>query len=548
MAGKALFVKINYIKMENNIVLRFRNLGIPNTVEAHLDKITEYKKVWWGWWNKEDEYIPRDVLAELNIEIASNGFAEIFLIDSGNKILYTAKLIEINESKTEETIQTPNEKLTPDYYSKNPHKIWFCFTEIKKIDSNIIQKWAYRKVDKFTEDKYESHFENKMVFDLDEMLSRIHRTIYFIKTYDPANHKSHKLELVPPFEFENFSINPIIGKSNYILHISDLHYGECHGFPLESDQKINISLVDAIYNDVISMGLKSSPSFIIVSGDFTCKGDASEFETAASALNYLRVKFQMEIQNFIVLPGNHDITWQADEKEKEIKKVLEKEEANYREFYEKFFMNNKPNEFLSMGRRLILNNFISLDIIGFNSCMLEQSGFQGYGFIGHKQLYDAFLNMKWNEEKLTNLRLCVLHHHLVPVIDLAEKIDEKDRTYSLTLDAGNVVKNLILKSVDLVLHGHKHEPSAISIARSTDFKKNYSFENSLNIVSAGSAGCKRDYSGPIGKNSYNIIEISKTQLRVKRRAMSGSLEKFDDYGEDLVYTYNVNGTIEPVKE
>lgn len=522
--------------MEKTLVLRFRNLVAPDTIEVHKKLIEENGYVWWGWWHKPDEHIPRDFIASLKRETEKL----LFLIDSGNKLLYKAIFEDIKMTSDEnDLIESPDIKKTPEYYSKNKYMMWFKFKSIESIENTEIQNWAYLKVPNFLEDEQDDIFNNKKVFSVKEMLSRTHRTIYFIQKFLKGKHKENEVTIILGPELKNFTMNPILGKSNVVLHISDLHFGTKHAHASEQQSKLKLSLFDLLFNDLKAELKGKIPSIVIASGDFTCTGSEEEFGEAARFLNRIRIDFQLQISDFIIIPGNHDITWnEIDFDENKIKERLEIEEKNYKLFYEKF-TGVTANEYLSMGRRVILDNYVTLDIIGLNSCLLEQKKFAGFGYVGMRQMSNAIQEMNWQEVKKEHLRLVVLHHHLIP-IESEEIIDKKNRTYSLTLDSGNLIYQFLKNNVDIVLHGHKHQPTITTISRAPQSNLDYPIERKLNVISAGSIGAKKEDLGEIGKNAYNILIFEKDHLILKRRATAELSRGFQPYSDDLKFEFDSN--------
>ena len=94
------------------LILRFRDLSIPNTIEEHKKIIAEKGYVWWGWWSKPQEKLPATIFMELNQKTE----LEVYLFDSGQKWFYKAQCNTIHyDTKGDEF--TPDEKdCIPLYY------------------------------------------------------------------------------------------------------------------------------------------------------------------------------------------------------------------------------------------------------------------------------------------------------------------------------------------------------------------------------------------------------------------------------------------------
>jgi len=398
------------------------------------------------------------------------------------------------------------------------------------------------------------------------MLNRRHRTIYFITPYDSEKHKSHKVELVyaiddiknidtkdngkievvPPSQSEAFITTPMFRDSVYIIHLSDLHFNhKHHNFPHE-ESRGSYPLFGLIYRDILEV-CKKDPALLIVSGDLTWHGLENEFDMAYKFLDDLNSGLGLRPEHSIIIPGNHDIQWIDQESEdyirdKKIENSAEKAEKNYREFIKKYYR-FEPNEFFSMGKRIILENYTSIDLIALNSCMLEEEHFCGYGYIGVQQLDKAINNMRWKDDKYkTDYRFLIMHHHLLAA-EPSEEIIKDNPAYSITLDSGHISHNALQMQIDLVLHGHRHQPFIASFTRPTKYN-DFPSSRSIGIHGAGSAGVARRYLGEIGKNSYSIYKIQRDSIEVKIRATSEAETGFNKEW-DMIFKHNPGGGMIP---
>ncbi|MBF4437708.1 metallophosphoesterase, partial [Vibrio anguillarum] len=118
-----------------------------------------------------------------------------------------------------------------------------------------------------------------------------------------------------------------------------------------------------------------------------------------------------------------------------IKANYDKSRSAYGDFYAKYF-DIKPNQSMTSGRKLLLNDSIPVEIVLLNSVTLQQikGSFQGHGFIGQEQLDDVAKEMGFSKGKPRNVtRICVMHHHLMPVSLTQDAYP--DAKYSTVLDA-----------------------------------------------------------------------------------------------------------------
>jgi len=103
--------------MKKSMVLRFRDF-VENTIDQHKEINKKEGYVWWGWWSKPDENLPIEFFSELLVSLKKEKGEEIeiFLIDSGNYILYNCKLLDIKFNRDNKVIPCPEEEKSPGYY------------------------------------------------------------------------------------------------------------------------------------------------------------------------------------------------------------------------------------------------------------------------------------------------------------------------------------------------------------------------------------------------------------------------------------------------
>jgi predicted MPP superfamily phosphohydrolase len=521
------------------MILRFRDLAGPtgSTITRHEELITKEGAVWWAWWNKPNERIPRDVFADFKQSIREHGPLHLYLADSGKNLLYTAEMAEIREAETEDPIISPNPVLTPQYYRDTPYKAWFRLRRIVQVAPGDVEeelhKWSYDEVQQFTEDPFWESYQDKRVFSLDELLHRRHRTIYFIQPY-AIGHKVHLVETLPGVQPQDFIMYPLVGQSSFILHLSDLHFGPEHGFPTSEDEPGKRSLARLIIDDLRNHVNLGAPACVIISGDLTWQANSEEFHKARTFIERLGSEFALEPYNFIVVPGNHDIKWTDDPARKgsapadRVKFPKDEAKANFRDFYTKLF-GLAPNPFFSQGRRFLLKNYVTVDVLGLSSSELEQDHFAGYGFVNSEQLTEAIKKMAWREASpRTTYRVVTLHHHLIPVVP-EEEIRGFNKNYSITLDAGHIISECLMTGVDMVVHGHQHHPFTGVLMRSPQGAK-FDPARTLVVSAAGSAGVAKKHI-PSGRNSYSIYEFCQDRVQIRLRAKSEGDVGFVEAGE-----------------
>ena len=88
--------------------------------------------------------------------------------------------------------------------------------------------------------------------------------------------------------------------SMYILHLSDLHFGtadNAHNWYSQLAEDLRYEL-NCPRLDVI-----------ILSGDIANKSTSEEYKAAQLFLDNLRKEFQLQPQQIVIVPGNHDLNW-----------------------------------------------------------------------------------------------------------------------------------------------------------------------------------------------------------------------------------------------
>jgi 3',5'-cyclic-AMP phosphodiesterase len=224
-----------------------------------------------------------------------------------------------------------------------------------------------------------------------------------------------------------------------IAHISDLHCGSAHFRP---------ELLDRAIEEVNEL----RPDVAIVSGDLTTEGFKAEYELAREYLS------RIECDEMMIVPGNHD-----------------SRNVGYVHFE---------------------------DLFGARSCELHRDGVSilavdssepdlDHGHIGRNRYGQITEQFSRDAE----LRIFVLHHHLIPVPGTG-------RERNVVYDAGDLLEVLIDAGVHLVLCGHKHVPYA------------WRLENLL-VVSAGTVSSLRlrGHTRPC----YNVVEIEDERVSIYRK-------------------------------
>jgi len=238
-----------------------------------------------------------------------------------------------------------------------------------------------------------------------------------------------------------------------IAQLSDMHCGSPY---------FDGELLSAGVKEVIAL----DPDLVVVGGDLTAEGYAHEFREAQRHLDPL---FDAGL-NTLVVPGNHD-----------------SKNVGYLHFADTFGAGDTGK-----GDRVVRVNFaghgrdrpMTISVVAIDSSKPDlaegEVGRERYPWIREQFAADA------------DLRIFVLHHHLVPVPGTG-------RERNTVWDAGDVLALLADLRVDIVLSGHKHVPHVWLL-------------DHVLLVNSGTVSSYRlrGYTRP----SYNVIEVSDTTVRV----------------------------------
>jgi predicted phosphodiesterase len=550
--------------MINALILRFRDFTtVPGgTIMEHKAIAANAGNAYWGWWAKQHEQLPNVFLRyDKTIEV-------IYLFDSGQKKLFKCCLsnIESNEQGT----TCPDPIKCPSYYIGKSCKAWLQlsdFDEVENVEQEL-HKYSYDSDNNSlfkgeTHQEFFSDFFNKQVSSLDELYHQ-ERTIWFLQPFN----RSHRTETIlltnaataHPQDFTK-TYKPL--STNQILWVSDLHYsnGEKHhqfnGDKIHRPLKEHLS--DFIRHSDSPMELKAEA--LISSGDMTFKGSKEEFREVEELYHHLASTCQLDKFNIGFCPGNHDISF-ADDLKGITKKALEEyhrismqpnnlgtreslkkeywdalkaidTESLYTDNYKEHFQNvtsAKSNEYLSMGRKFLMNHQRPVDICFLNSNTVQQyrDVYQGHGFVSEAQRANAEKEMGWKGLKAFGaIRIVVLHHNLIPVEYSTEPT--YGTSANLIYDAQATIKWCIKNNVDVVLHGHTHQRSVTKLSQLHQNEM-----RDLWIVGLGSTGVSSSYRVPEHPNQFGVLDFSSQYVKINFYKIVDNMVENDGDGIELI--------------
>jgi hypothetical protein len=114
------------------LLLRFRDLVTEpgGNIAEHRRIIKQRGYVWWGWWARQREQVPRKVLDEVFPSESSP--TEIVLFDSGMMRLYLTRASKAVVAPSHLGVNSPDFEATPDYYVRGRYPAWF------RLESDIV--------------------------------------------------------------------------------------------------------------------------------------------------------------------------------------------------------------------------------------------------------------------------------------------------------------------------------------------------------------------------------------------------------------------------
>lgn len=489
----------------DRILLRFRDLtqGIQ-TIDVHNSVVAECGKVYWGWWKKEKEPFPDPILSELANMVQEINDVYVYFINSDTKQYYKAKLYSILYTPGISSSSLPEElkPMCPEYYRDKELPAWFQIGEIEEVLESDLNSYVLSRNNRTTKN-YNSI--------PDEAIGN------FITDVNILSHPVSMWFMCDISEFDSlegrciYNISsgsyPVKENASYILHLSDLHFGDNHAYknPLSTTLPTSKELmVDALVGDLTDLGNEyvNGIGLVIISGDISWAANPHEFSNAIEFITKLKQELGIGSEHIIVVPGNHDIEWLQDDG-----KIDTNAELNYRNFYKDIYNSLPLNSMVRINQYKMGGKNVC--IVALNSCRLESPENAGYGYVGADQL--KIMTDYFRSHQNIDYKIAVLHHHLLPV-NYMEDYDPAAKRISMLLDSESVMQSLVSCGVQTVLHGHQHQPYFSKIRRVipgfvTRGQKTC-LDGELNVVGAGSLGVQQPKLNVIGRNSYNILKIN----------------------------------------
>ena len=123
------------------IILRFRDLvtEVGETIAEHRRIVRQDGHVWWGWWYRQSEHVPRQVLRELSSANTARGL-QVILFHSGTFEAYSTRADRIVVAPSVVGVNSPEYHATPEYYLRGRYPAWFRFCcDISRIEIETLE-------------------------------------------------------------------------------------------------------------------------------------------------------------------------------------------------------------------------------------------------------------------------------------------------------------------------------------------------------------------------------------------------------------------------
>jgi 3',5'-cyclic AMP phosphodiesterase CpdA len=263
-----------------------------------------------------------------------------------------------------------------------------------------------------------------------------------------------------------------------LLHISDLHFGPKY--------------LPQVGEALLRAAAAADPDIIVVSGDFTQRAKRRQFADARAFLERLPPK------PLVVTPGNHDIP---------LFRVVERifsPESLYREY-------------ISEDLDSVLHRD-DVVIVSLNSTSPLRSVTNGR--LSRRQL--DFAGDALRAAPPGAARIVVTHHNLAPAPDYEGG--------KVMHGARRILQRLADMDVDLVLAGHLHR---IYGANSLDLCPDHPPGHGIRLVQAGTSTSSRGRGRERGRNSFNLIRVGRSSIRITPHLYFEDLVGFAPVGHQV---------------
>jgi hypothetical protein len=274
----------------------------------------------------------------------------------------------------------------------------------------------------------------------------------------------------------------IAGGRMLLLHVSDFHFGPKSRFADLAPSEFARRFAADLKHQLAELKLAGGIDVVVATGDFAETGTKKEFAQAAEFLRTLAHQLSLPTVRFVLLPGNHDISWAAcrsveneqeelglsdEERDERIhKRKLEQYERMVADLYSFSIPSTRR---LEGGGWLYDFEDLGLSVAALNSCEKEtHRKEERYGYLSTAQSQSV---LDWWQTEPEGFRILALHHPPVPTIQAnvdvwrAKAVGKDigtDQIERFIADLNGIQGSKELRNLaeqagaQLVLHGHQH--------------------------------------------------------------------------------------------
>lgn len=296
-----------------------------------------------------------------------------------------------------------------------------------------------------------------------------------------------------------------------ILHISDLHVslankigGEAnvHDSYLDTSNESEPSFlfiekfVEAIKRDY---KIDEIDIYLLITGDITNEGEKKEFEYANLFLTKIIETLKIEINNILLIPGDHDLNRRAitnllDDKEDSSRESVNVAKfTNFKDFYEKTLDGKKFDSNKVIFDTIEIDN--SFFLLGLNSCTTINL-IEKLGKIPILQFEEELLELN-----IAKKMIACVHHNFTSSYDNSNdgQWDPKNREF--------FIQKLLSNGIEFIFTGNEHTNSCKTIM--------------LGQITTSDSGC---FSSKSWDTTFKIYEVQKDENIVLKNVIY-SLDK-----------------------
>jgi hypothetical protein len=275
-------------------LFRYRNLLTDDTLGEHRAIIDREGSCWWGWWQRPAEDTRSEFWNELMRE-AQRGPVEIALFDSDPDTrgsVHVAKLVEVippGEQGRAPRIPEDELHLVPSYYRETPFSsAWMRLNKIANeplAPADFYRHHAFRRPPQLAhiDPKQRERFLDKLVLDADELRS-MDTTIWELRKAR-AGDRDERILTASSRVTEALSPQPILLRSGWVLHLSDLHFTSKAGRRMEHRWQLINEGTSTLHERILhalrqELGSEPEIGLVVISGDLTYRASRDEFYEA----------------------------------------------------------------------------------------------------------------------------------------------------------------------------------------------------------------------------------------------------------------------------